>query len=555
MDEFNRNSNEETENTGTPEAPETPVIPETEAPAEEVAPAPENASDTAVSPEAFANETEDAAPVKENPALENAGEAFVPPFGNEPNPEPEPEPEPAVNTQPQQPQYRPPYQPQPQPQPQPHVQYQPQPASTGEYRYVPPKTENRVNTGAYGYAGAHVTYQPAAAPKPKKEKKTFSAGAVALIIVACVLLSFGAGMMGAFLVTGGEKVVDEDESDALVIYRTVKEDDEEAPAVPGKEMSVKDVCAKVAASVVEIETEFKNSYGFYQYVSAGAGSGVIISKDGYLITNNHVIFNSNTNAVADNVTVRLNNGTEYKAKIIGRDADADIALLKVDAKDLAPAVVGDSSKIAVGETVIAVGNPLGELGGTVTCGIISATNREISVENNRMNLIQIDAAVNPGNSGGGMFNMKGELVGIVNSGVTGSDVDGLGFGIPINDATAVIEELKTHGYVTGKTYLGISPMDVTDIFTAYRYFNSQQTGVYIAQVQEGYNDKVLKYGDRIVAIDGDEVTSSEDIREALKSHKVGDTMTFSISREGRFMDVTVTCYEYVPDSEVTFTEN
>lgn len=433
--------------------------------------------------------------------------------------------------------------------------------ASGEYRYVPPYTPQStpatVQSGGVRVQPAVAAAQPAVETvehkKKKKEKKSFGAGAIALIVAACVLLSFGAGCAGAIIANNfGVRFAD---GNALVIYKTPASDhDEDAPSVSDKALTVPQLCAKVSDSVVEIDTEFKNTYGFYQYVSDGAGSGVIISADGYVVTNNHVIYNSETGKVADSVTVRLADGTEYDAEIIGRDADADIALLKVEASGLSPAVVGDSAKLTAGETVVAVGNPLGELGGTVTCGIVSATNREISVDGNKMNLIQIDAAVNPGNSGGGIFNTKGELVGIVNAKSSGSEIDGLGFAIPVNDAIKVVEEIRTHGYVTGKTHIGISLVDVTDMYTAYYYFRSQQTGVYVAQVEEGFNDKVLKYGDRIIAIDGNEVASSEDVKEAVKSHAVGETMKFSISRDGKFIDVTVTCYEYVPDKNVTFSE-
>ncbi len=425
--------------------------------------------------------------------------------------------------------------------------------ASGEYRYAPSYAPKTSPAYAAQPQGQQVKVQPAIEKKAKKakEKKTFGTGALALIIAACVLLSFGAGIAGA--IVANNFGVRTSENGALVIYKTPKTDSE-VPAVSEKDLSVTAVCAKVSDSVVEIDTEFKSSYGFYQYVSDGAGSGVIISADGYVITNNHVIFNSSTGKVADSITVRLANGTEYAATIVGRDADADIALLKVEAKDLSPAVVGDSASLKVGESVLAVGNPLGELGGTVTCGIVSATNREISVDGNKMNLIQIDAAINPGNSGGGMFNMKGELVGIVNAKSSGSDIDGLGFAVPVNDAIKVIEELRTHGYVTGKTHIGVSLVDVTDMYTAYYYFRSQQTGVYVAQVEEGFNDKILKYGDRIIAIDGNEVSSSEDVKTEIKRHNVGETMTFSISRDGKFIDVTVTCYEYVPGEDVTFSE-
>jgi len=226
----------------------------------------------------------------------------------------------------------------------------------------------------------------------------------------------------------------------------------------------------------------------------------------------------------------------------------------VDGKGLSAARVGNSDSIKVGEQVIAVGNPLGELGGTVTSGIVSATNREINVENNKMTLIQIDAAINPGNSGGGLFNTKGELIGIVNAKTTDVTVEGLGFAIPVNEAVNVAEELEKHGYVTGKTHIGISLTDVTDSFTAYYYFRSESTGVYITSVQEGYNEDVLEYGDRITAINDVEVSSTADVKEIVSESKVGDKLIFTVSRQGKLKDVEVTCYEYVPQEDVSFDE-
>lgn len=204
---------------------------------------------------------------------------------------------------------------------------------------------------------------------------------------------------------------------------------------------------------------------------------------------------------------------------------------------------------------MAVGNPLGQLGGTATSGIVSATDREITVDNTVMTLIQIDAAINPGNSGGGLFNMKGELVGVVNAKSTGTEIEGLGFAIPINDAEHVIGELQANGYVTGKTFIGVSLFDVKDSYTAYRYFRSQATGVYVMRVGEGYNDSALQVGDRIIAVDGAEITSASDVEEAIEGHAVGDVLTFTIYRGGQMMDVEVTCYEYTPDSDIAFSQD
>lgn len=196
------------------------------------------------------------------------------------------------------------------------------------------------------------------------------------------------------------------------------------------------VSEKCMESVVEIKTEQMSRNRFYgNLVSEGAGSGVIISENGYIVTNYHVIEN------AQKATVTLANGKEYEAEYIGGDKERDIAVLKIDANGLVVATLGDSDKLAVGEDVFAIGNPLGELGGTVTEGIISSTSREVSVEGNTMDLLQTSAAINPGNSGGGLFNMNGELIGIVNAKSSGSDIEGLGFAIPVNTAIKIVEQL------------------------------------------------------------------------------------------------------------------
>ena len=235
-----------------------------------------------------------------------------------------------------------------------------------------------------------------------------------------------------------------------------------------------------------------------QYVQQGAGSGVIISSDGYIITNYHVIEGANT------ITVTLRDGkTSYTAAIIGSDSDNDIALLKIDAKDLTPATFGDSSKLAVGDYVVAIGNPLGELGGTVTDGIISALAREVTIDNKNMTLLQTNAQISPGNSGGGLFNANGELVGIVNAKDSATEVEGIGFAIPINNVLDIINDLKSYGYVTGKVDLGMQFTDITSNESAF-YYGVNETGCYVISVTKGSNaekagfrtgDLVTKVGD------------------------------------------------------------
>lgn len=436
------------------------------------------------------------------------------------------------------------------------------------YRYDP---QSGAPTGSYytggqgGYNAGRPPYPnepPKKAPKQKK-RATVSVSTAVVLCICCVVLSLCAGILGSAIVnkvsrndrydslqTGdveNNSTAGIDENGNVVLYRavdTVKED--------GGDMSLPEIANLVSNSVVEISTEFvsnQNSY-FGQYINEGAGSGVIISQDGYIVTNNHVIYNSNSGKTADKITVRLRSGEEYEAKLIGRDSDADLAVIKIDAKELTAAVWGDSSKLVVGQGILVVGNPLGELGGTVTNGIISATSREVQVENNKMTLIQTNAAVNPGNSGGGMFNEKGELIGIINAKSSGSGVEGLGFAIPSDDARDVVEQLLNYGYVKGKVFIGVSFYEANSGYSIY----AENSGIlYIYSVEKGYNDKVLQSKDILLSIDGEEVSTAADVKAILKNHKVGDTLTFSIIRNKVAMDVEVTCYEYSPsDSSVSF---
>lgn len=400
--------------------------------------------------------------------------------------------------------------------------------------------------GSYGNAPQHEA--PPQRKKEKKPRKGVSGGVLAIVCALTVVLSALAGFGGAMLYSDNMSRYNAPDNTVgggtTVIDRVVESD---GTTSTGEKGIYTDVATAVKDSVVEITTEFQVT-GFFQYVSEGAGSGVIISEDGYVITNNHVISDTSSGGVADSITVRLTNGNEYKAKVIGKDADSDIAVIKITPDEkLTYAVFGDSDKLTVGEEVLAVGNPLGELGGTVTNGIISALDREISVDGTTMNLLQTNAAINPGNSGGGLFNMKGELIGVVNAKSSGSGIEGLGFAIPSNDAYDVATQLMENGYVTGKVYLGVSFSDIDDPYTAYRYFKSQATGVYVVDLVEGYNDGALKVGDRIVAVDGNEITSFSQIKDMLKEQNVGDMLEFAVYRSGKLTQVDVKCYEYVPE--------
>lgn len=301
--------------------------------------------------------------------------------------------------------------------------------------------------------------------------------------------------------------------------------------------------SKAVDSVVEIRTEAVTSGVFMQqYISKGAGSGVIITADGYIATNNHVIDG------ATNITVILRDGTQYPATLVGKDSLADIAVVKVDATDLKPATFASSDNLIVAQAVIAIGNPLGELGGSVTQGIISALARTVKIEGQEMTLMQTTAAVNPGNSGGGLFNLKGECVGIVNAKSYGTDIEGIGFAIPSDTALSVINDIMKYGYARGRVAFGVTMVEITDAYTAYRYGVSE-LGVYINNVTEGSDAEAagLKSGDRIVSFNGNEIQTFQQFKNLLQKCKVGDVVDIVISRKGAKETVQVTLSEYKPE--------
>ena len=219
-----------------------------------------------------------------------------------------------------------------------------------------------------------------------------------------------------------------------------------------------------------------------------------------------------------------------------------IKIKPADGTTLSVAVLGNSDELVVGESVIAIGNPLGELGGTVTDGIVSALDREVSVEGKKMNLLQTNAAINPGNSGGGLFNLYGELVGVVNAKYSSTGVEGLGFVIPVNKAKSVAEQLIEYGYVRGRPALGISVCDA-DMYTAWRYYGSTQQGAYIEEADESTG---LKRGDRVISIDENEIGSASDISNYINTKAVGDTVNIVVMRRGKTVSVSVTLKENVP---------
>lgn len=378
--------------------------------------------------------------------------------------------------------------------------------------------------------------------KKKKDKKPVSRVSIALLMVVSILFSAALGFGGGYIATmlySGNNGIAINKSQATANGISTVTDANTTGLTTA-------IVNQTADTVVEITTETVSTGSFFQqYISTGAGSGVIISEDGFILTNNHVIDGAN------NIKVTLRDGTSYEAEIIGKDASLDIALIKVDAENLTAATFGDSDEIQVGDYAVVIGNPLGQLGGTVTDGIISALDRDVIIDNETMSLLQTNAAINPGNSGGGLFNSQGELVGIICAKASSSEteVEGLGFAIPINDVLNVLNDLQEYGYVKGKIDLG---MTLTDVASSQVY----QAGVYVSGVTKGSSadDAGFKTGDLITAVNGKKVESVADVKEILNDLSVGDSVKFSVTRGSKSGTLNMTLEEYEP-SDDTLTDD
>ena len=412
-----------------------------------------------------------------------------------------------------------------------------------ETAYTAPQTDN----GAGGATPPVHPVQPQDAQPPKKKKK-FNGKRVARSAVALVLaaaMGFAGGFVGAKFGGSGKVVIQQVAPSSTADSASGSDSSITAASSSGSSLTTEQVADLVSPSVVVITTEqvVYSQWSWYgqNQVESGAGSGVIISSDGYILTCAHVVDGAST------ITVTIGD-KDYTATLVGEDTTSDIAVIKIDADGLTPATVGNSDSLKVGQSVMAVGNPLGELGGTVTGGMISALNRSVTIQGsssvNTMSLIQMDASVSPGNSGGGLFNMNGELVGIVNAKSSSSDAEGLGFAIPINDAIKVAQELLENGYVTGRPYLGITYLAVTDAQTASQ-LGENAYGVYVVEVVKGgpAEKAGLQAGDRIVSVDGTEIASKDDLGTLMQKHAAGDTLSITIARDGQMQTVNVTLGE------------
>ena len=305
---------------------------------------------------------------------------------------------------------------------------------------------------------------------------------------------------------------------------------------PAKELTIPEIVKKVKPAVVGISSKFTET-------SVGTGTGIIASPDGYIVTNAHVVrsHSENSNTIAQQVTVVLADKSEYTAEIIGTDPRTDLAVLKINTngKKLPTAEFGDSTKLSEGELAVAIGNPLGfELYGSVTCGIISALNRTITIDEYEMILIQTDAAINPGNSGGPLLNSCGQVIGINSSKIISDYAEGLGFAIPITSAKIVIDDLIENGYVTGRARIGINGEDVGK--SNAKHYDLPE-GVYVRYIEKNSAAEAsgIEVGDIIVAADGKNVTSMRELNKIKESFSSDEKLSVTVFRDGEKKNITI----------------
>ena len=401
----------------------------------------------------------------------------------------------------------------------PYTYYAGQPAVRGEYRYVPQS-------------------------KKKKQKKTPWC-LILTVALCCSLLGGAVGAGGVLFAQNlqAEEAAEAPEQEVSYILQGVRDSAviETVEVETGERMTPAQVYAANVNSTVGITTSVTTNFWGYQSTSAASGSGFIISDDGYILTNFHVIEDS------DSISVSMYNGDSYDATLIGYDESNDIAVLKIEAEGLAPVILGDSDNLNVGDSVVAIGNPLGELTFTLTSGAISAKDREVTFSGNvTMNLLQTDCAINSGNSGGALFNLYGEVIGVTNakystSSNSSASIDNIGFAIPINSIMNIVESIIEKGYIS-KPYIGISVLDVSEETQAYGI----PAGAAIQAVTENSPaaQAGLQRGDVITAVDGAPVNSSE-LGSCIAQAEIGQQLVFQIYRQGDTLEITVAVGEQI----------
>ena len=374
-------------------------------------------------------------------------------------------------------------------------------------------------------------------PRKKSHHTLWTLLLAAVIALAC-------GYLGSYLANS--------QIEEKVVIQKVSMSDAEGSVIPAVE-----VAKAISPTVVSITTEKMtvNHFWFGPQISSGAGSGVIISEDGYILTCAHAVSGANS------ISVTTFDGAEFAASVVGSYEDGDIAVLKIEAEELQAAVLGDSDNIQLAETVYAVGNPGGTLGGSITDGIISATSRTISISmenstspyglgiNSRtvsLDVLQTNAAVSPGNSGGGLFNAQGELIGIVNAKSSGENQEGLGFAIPVNTAQEIAVSLINDGTYTapdiGSDGNGaVLEIAVVEVNPAVAHMNNRGSGVYVQSVKEGgASDGKLEINDRLISINGYMIRTTEELSAQLAEYEPGENVELTVDRDGRLVEVEIT---------------
>ncbi len=442
------------------------------------------------------------------------------------------------------------------------------------------------NNGGYSYVNYYS--DPNGGDPNKKPKKKHTGLKVAAFVLAMVLVSGGsigvyegirssnADNSSSIVASNDSSAAESSTSDSSSSKKSDSSQSWIQLASTNGSMSVADIVKKVTPSVVGVQSTFSSSNGsnnnpmngyggFFGYGSqgnngsqgmTGVGTGIIMSKDGYIVTNAHVIYDDEYGyGEASSVQIQMSDEeTTYDARIVAYDKEADIAVLKIDADNLTPAEFGDSSSCEVGEMVVAIGNPLGlQFQNTVTCGIISALDRKVTINDNTMTLIQTDTAINNGNSGGPLINSSGQVIGINSAKMSSTysgeaTVEGIGFAIPMSEAKSIVDDLINYGYVTGRPQLGISCQDVTEaVSQAYNI----PVGAYIFSVTAGgaADQAGLQPGDVITGIQDQTISTTEELNAVKNQYKAGDTITLTYVRAGETKKVDVTL------AEVQQTEN
>ena len=400
---------------------------------------------------------------------------------------------------------------------------------------------------SYHYQNDHPdTQQTQSSPLPPKKKQNgWTPGRIIALTLCASLLSgaLGAGGIAAYYALRNSKEPITASQDNAVILESIRQN----AVIDTQEVNVTSlltpaqVYAQNVNSTVGITTSVTTNYWGYQTTSAASGSGFILSSDGYILTNYHVIENS------DSITVACYNGDNYDAELVGYDESNDIAVLKVHAQNLSPVVLGSSRNLNVGDSVVAIGNPLGELTFSLTAGAVSALDRQITMSTgNSMELIQTDCAINSGNSGGALFNLYGEVVGITNakysSSSSGASIDNIGFAIPIDDVRSIVESIIEKGYVS-KPYIGVSVMDVS---TETQSYGLPQGAAVRGVANDSPAQKAgLQVADIITHVNGIVVTGSGELVSLVGECAVGDKLQLNVYRQGEVITLTLTVGEQI----------